>query len=149
MLDGNTSPQLPPAENETLCSHTMFPIVGGVDHAVYHSEFAAMSRLLVGRGVTVVVPTPEVVLARVNFTDALDGNVGDAPAGADTRIASASADTVAPAVANRIAVWLVDVTATRPDATEYPRPWAMAGLLHVGGAWQKAPDPEVGAWALG
>src|ERR1035441_185600 len=40
---GNTSPQFAPAENDTLCSHRIWPMVGGVDHVVYHSEFAAMS----------------------------------------------------------------------------------------------------------
>ena len=61
----------------------------------------------------VVVPTPEVDLARVNFTDEFAGNVGDDPDGQEIRMDSASAETVEPAVANRMAVWVVLVTPTR------------------------------------
>src|ERR1019366_7348447 len=114
---GNTSPQFAPAENDTLCSHRIWPMVGGVDHVVYHSEFAAMSSRLVLPGVAAVVPTPDVVSARVNLTDEFGGNGGLLPDGHDPRRAIASAETVAPAVASRMGVCEPEMTATRPDVT--------------------------------
>ena len=129
---GNTSPQVAPAEKLTDCSHRMFPMDGAGDQLVYHKLFAAISRLLAGRGVTLLLPVPPEAFARVNLTLEFAGNVGLEPDGQEIRIEMMSALTVEPAVAKRIGVWDVDVTPTRDDVTLYPRPCAMIYSLKTG-----------------